>query len=134
MLKSFNLVAGTFAGLAPWLAVIAVLLLFVVFFGQRMGFFGQRINLPSGSVLVPSETEERTLEAFTLLPRDAIRAIDDPQFITADEAQSRGEMVPGEAVMALNINGEARAYPLNILSRHEIVNDTVGGVPVAVTF
>jgi Protein of unknown function (DUF3179) len=37
-------------------------------------------------------------------------------------------------VLALEINGDARAYPLAILMWHEIANDVVGGVPVAVTF
>ncbi len=41
---------------------------------------------------------------------------------------------PQEAVVALEINGDARAYPVQVLIWHEIVNDTVGGVPVAVTY
>jgi hypothetical protein len=43
-------------------------------------------------------------------------------------------MTPGERVIALEINGDARAYPINILSSHEIVNDVVGGQPVAITW
>ena len=39
-----------------------------------------------------------------------------------------------EPVVGRIINGKARAYPLRILTWHEIVNDTVGGVPVAVTW
>lgn len=65
-------------------------------------------------------------------PRDGIPSIDAPKFITQDEA---AEWLAGnEPVIALEINGDARAYPLQILIWHEIVNDTVGGVPVAVTF
>jgi hypothetical protein len=41
---------------------------------------------------------------------------------------------PDEQVLALSINGESRAYSVPLLSRHEIVNDVVGGVPVAVTW
>ena len=37
-------------------------------------------------------------------------------------------------MIAFTVNGESRAYPLQVLTWHEIVNDTVGGVPVAVTF
>ncbi len=67
-----------------------------------------------------------------VLPRDGIRAIDGPKFITSEEAEAwLGEVEP---VIALKINGEARAYPLQILTWHEIVNDVIGGVPVAVTF
>ncbi len=43
-------------------------------------------------------------------------------------------MTPTELVLGLSIDGDHRAYPLNLLSRHEIVNDTVGGEPVAVTW
>ncbi len=43
-------------------------------------------------------------------------------------------MLPTEFVIGLDLGGETRAYPVNILSRHEIVNDEVGGTPVTVTF
>ena len=43
-------------------------------------------------------------------------------------------MTPSERVIGVSINGESRAYPLNLLSRHEIVNDTVGGKAIAVTW
>ncbi len=65
-------------------------------------------------------------------PRDGIPPIDDPVFISQDEA---AEWLAGnEPVIALERNGDARAYPLQILTWHEIVNDTVGGDPVVVTF
>lgn len=65
-------------------------------------------------------------------PRDGIRSIDDPKFISPEDA---GEwLADNEPVIALEINGDARAYPLQIITWHEIVNDTVGDVPVVVTF
>jgi len=39
-----------------------------------------------------------------------------------------------EPVIALDVNGNARAYPLQLLTWHEIVKDTIGDTPVAVTF
>lgn len=65
-------------------------------------------------------------------PRDGIPSIDDPQFITAEEAS--GWLAENEPVVALALHGDARAYPLQILTWHEIVNDTVGGEPIIVTF
>ncbi len=65
-------------------------------------------------------------------PRDGIPSIDNPQFESVEEAQDR--VAGTEPVIALEIDGDARAYPLGILTRHEIANDTVGDVPVAVTF
>ena len=56
----------------------------------------------------------------------------DPIFVSQDEAADWLE--PQEPVIVFSLNGETRAYPLQILTWHEIVNDTVGGVPVAVTF
>ncbi len=63
--------------------------------------------------------------------KDGIPAIDDPSFIGVAEPNFLGELEP---VISLELNGEARAYPLQILTWHEIVNDTIGGQPVAVTF
>jgi hypothetical protein len=64
-------------------------------------------------------------------PKDGIPAIDDPQFVTVAEAT---DLADTEPVIGLTVNGDARAYPLRVLIWHEIVNDTVGGIPVAVTF
>ena len=79
-----------------------------------------------------SGTETRRLKIVTVLGRDGISAILDPEFIDANAAFP--DMAPDERVLGLSLNGDHRAYPLNLLSRHEIVNDTVGGVPVAVTW
>ncbi len=72
------------------------------------------------------------LQIVTLLPRDAIPAIDDPQFLTADEAN--GAYDDDELVLGVEFDGDARAYSIPLLSSHEIVNDTVGGVKIAVTW
>ena len=66
-------------------------------------------------------------------PRDGIPSIDKPKFVTVETAARNG-LADREAVIAVAINGDVRAYPLRILMWHEIVNDTVGGVPVSVTF
>ena len=65
-------------------------------------------------------------------PKDGIPAIDRPRFLGA-AAASRW-LDPREPVIVFEHGGEERAYPLQILIFHEIVNDTVGGAPVAVTF
>lgn len=65
------------------------------------------------------------------LPPDAIPAIDHPRFAPAASVHS---IAPDEPVLVVRLHGEARAYPLRVLVWHEIVNDTLDGVPVAVTF
>jgi hypothetical protein len=64
-------------------------------------------------------------------PPDGIPAIDAPVFEPADEA---GWLEDDEPVLSLTVGGETRAYPLQVMTWHEIVNDTVDGVPVAVTY
>jgi hypothetical protein len=65
-------------------------------------------------------------------PKDGIPAIDHPRFVTAEEAD--GWLEPQEPVILVQIGEDARAYPIQILMWHEIVNDNVGDVPVTVTF
>ena len=71
-------------------------------------------------------------EFLTLLKPDQIPPINSPSFITIEEAKST--YFEHEPVIALEINNEAKAYPLSVLMYHEIVNDTIGGVPIIATF
>ena len=65
-------------------------------------------------------------------PPDGIPPIDDPKFVSPEDADRW--LTGQEPVIALEIDGDARAYPLQIMIWHEIVNDVVGDVPVTVTF
>ncbi len=65
-------------------------------------------------------------------PKDGIPAIDEPQFTTVEAANAWLE--DQEPVILMEIGDVARAYPIQILTWHEIVNDTLDGVPVTVTF
>jgi len=66
------------------------------------------------------------------VPPDGIPPIDEPFF---DSLELAGQWLqPQSPVLALELEGMARAYPLAILTRHEIVNDVIGERPVAVTF
>jgi hypothetical protein len=64
-------------------------------------------------------------------PRDGIPSIDMPRFVPV---AGMSDLADTEPVIGLVLNGQARAYPLRVMIWHEIVNDTVGGVPVAVTY
>jgi len=65
-------------------------------------------------------------------PPDGIPPLERPFFL---DVVDHLDILPiEEAVVALEINGDARAYPVRALVWHEIVNDTVGGVPVSVTY
>ena len=66
--------------------------------------------------------------------KDGIPSIDAPSFVSVKEMLARDELAPQEPVIGLVVKGDARAYPLRILTWHEIVNDEIGGLPVAVTY
>lgn len=87
----------------------------------------------SGPTRTPVSSDKYSdLEIITLLPQDAIPAIDNPEFLTSAEADD--EYAPDELVIGVEFNGDARAYSISYLSRFEIVNDTVGGVALSVTW
>ena len=69
-------------------------------------------------------------DVHVVLPRDAIPAIWDPQFVAAADAD-----MPSDAeVIGVAFEGEAHAYSINLLDGHEIVNDVVGGRKIAATW
>ena len=85
--------------------------------------------------VVPSDFPEPLIDLAELRsggpPPDGIPPIDEPLFLNPDDVDF---LADNEPVLALEINGDARAYPVQILTWHEIVNDTVGGIPVSVTY
>jgi len=64
-------------------------------------------------------------------PPDGIRPIDEPCF---DEVAAVDWLQPQSPVMVVEVGDDRRAYPLAIMTQHEIVNDVIGGVPVVVTY
>ena len=64
-------------------------------------------------------------------PKDGIPAILEPKFVAPGNA---AYLEDSDDVIGLKIGNESKAYPIKILNWHEVVNDTIGGVPVAVTF
>ena len=97
--------------------------------------------LPTSTPASPQtpETTEETPDfrpgpedIITLLPYDAIKAILEPRLVDVEWANQ--QMTDLEQVIGVSIGGEHRAYPIYMLSSHEIVNDVVGGKPIAVTW
>ena len=64
-------------------------------------------------------------------PKDGIPAIWSPRFVAADEASF---VKDDDSIIGVNIDGEARAYPIKILNWHEVVNDRVADHPLAITY
>jgi hypothetical protein len=64
-------------------------------------------------------------------PKDGIPAVSNPTFVAAADALS---LRPEDRIIGVVIGDAARAYPLAILNYHEIINDSIGDTPVAVTY
>jgi hypothetical protein len=73
-------------------------------------------------------------------PKDLLPAMVDPGHISPDalgtgDMKGRGKyVVTNDRVIGVTIGGESRAYPVLVMNWHEVVNDTLGGVPIAVTY
>ncbi|MGE0431105.1 MAG: DUF3179 domain-containing (seleno)protein [Planctomycetota bacterium] len=83
---------------------------------------------------------DRAVLAASGQPKDGLAALVEPPHVTPDEVAALNEsmrghyLVSSDRVVGVTINGEARCWPIVILQWHEVVNDTVGGVPVLVCF
>lgn len=92
------------------------------------GFDLSTLHVPASQIATP------------MLHRDMLPRLDYPETLTAAQAwaaneEQRGKyLVSNDRVVGVAINGEARAYPISLLTVHEIINDTLGGVPIAVTY
>lgn len=106
----------------------------------RSQTIGDGLHVESYGFDLSNLTVERDLLVASGLCRDAQPTLNDPPFddITLIDEYGKSPwkaiVVSDDAVIGVSINGDARAYPIRYLNWHEIINDTVGGVPVAVTF
>ena len=73
-------------------------------------------------------------------PRDFLPSLDAPAVMRGadmlrwNEEHRTRYVVSNDRVAGVVVNGEARAYPLDVLNAHEVINDTLGGVPIAVSY
>jgi hypothetical protein len=63
--------------------------------------------------------------------RDDIQSVDAPRFASLEEATW---VLADNPVLGVSLGGEAHVYPVHLMERHQIVNDTLGGKPIAVTY
>ena len=97
---------------------------------------GEPINIPGTESTFSTDFSRYSVEADEILsggpPKDGIPSLTDPDFVSLESASAWiGAMEP----VILVVKGERKkAYPLQILMFHEIVNDTIGEIPIAVTY
>lgn len=96
----------------------------------------KRILLPAGAGHKPFDVTKHGVPLEEIIspgpPKDGIPSIDEPKFVNAREANRF--LRPESKVLAIAHGREAKAYPINILNWHEIVNDFVGGRAIKVTW
>jgi hypothetical protein len=113
-------------------AVVATVLIIPIFAGRGSGQLSPEFNL--ANPVVPPELIVRAMA------RDGVHALLEPATIGTTEVdrfneEERGKLlVTNDRVIGVTIGGEARAYPLRLMRWHEVVNDVVGGRPIAVTY
>ncbi len=94
--------------------------------------------LALGTVLSPLTAQDPFTEADydaqarRAAPRDAFPVLDNPDTVLNSEVGRR--LDADEMVIGLVVGGEARAYPIAVMGKHELANDVLGGVPVAVSW
>jgi hypothetical protein len=114
------------------IGLIALLIGYVLWIATAGTSFAPQETVVVNSNSARNATEEKSLDIVTLLGFDAIPSIQEPRFVDQNTANETYD--PDELVLGVEINGDARAYSVPLLSRHEIVNDVVGGKPIAVTW
>jgi Protein of unknown function (DUF3179) len=116
-------------------AVAGSILVIVAFWALNSDFLRSGGSPGASQIISPNDKGSKSIVPLDQIvsggpPRDGIPSIDNPKFVSAEDAG----LQDSDLVLGLNINGDIRAYPLKILVWHEIVNDEVGGTPVAVTY
>lgn len=87
---------------------------------------------PGWGLPLPRDLKIDGVPVITVLPKDAIPAIDRPEFVSVQEADRN--LQDDEPVLGVRRGAVARAYSLWQLNHHEIVNDQVGDLPLAITW
>lgn len=107
----------------------------VALVGFVVAFWGTweavRVDESTAPIAITPPESVSPSDIVTLFKHDSIRAIDNPNFESVEQGDKNFE--PDERVVEIINTSEARAYPIVILSSHEIVNAVVGLEPIAIT-
>ncbi len=71
---------------------------------------------------------------YQAVPRDGFPVFDNPDTLSAATAEADGMIYPRDPVIGVSLGGEAKAYPITVMGVHELGNDTIGGIPIAVSW
>jgi hypothetical protein len=115
--------------IGPWLSILCAIacLALVVYAWPRMH---GRLRRPAAVLCVLIAAAAAVLARFNVYEQLLFHPIPGPQF----EAAARSSLDPDDMVLALNLHGARRAYPIRQIAYHHIVNDTLGGIPIVATY
>jgi len=116
----------------PLLRIALLVLVFTALLPSAQGQMQNRRGVPYAW---KTDTSQRVIpleELQVVLPRRSFPTIDYPAFMAKNEGLKN--FYHKEPVIAVCIGGRAKAYPLNMLTTHEISNDTLAGVPLLATY
>lgn len=68
------------------------------------------------------------------VPRDAFPVFDNPELVSAAEADQEGLVRDDDPVIGISLDDAAKAFPIDIMGVHELGNDYIGDIPIAVTW
>jgi hypothetical protein len=71
---------------------------------------------------------------YQAVARDAFPVFNSPVMLTAADAERQGLIFDRDAVIGVAHGGEAKAYPITVMGVHELGNDTIAGIPIAVSW
>ncbi len=119
-------------------------------FPRQFGTRGNRLKEQNGRTLLwakgdPGSEESQWFDVTDIpldplkfqygIGKDTIAAIDDPLFVAVDDPRIEAQSITNDSrVIGYAVGEDARAYPIRIMDRHELVNDAVGGKPVTVAW
>ena len=113
--------------LAPGLTILcAVVVLAAACWAWRSSSRGARILFVLATLL--------TLPSIALARINIFEKMFHPNLSPAFDAASRVAVAPTDMVLAVTLAGQSRAYPIRTLGYHHIINDTLGGAPIAITY
>lgn len=122
-----------------WVALAAVVLTLIVGLVMIAPLLDRKPRTPDAGFDLAEPLVPRDLIALAM-NRDGVMVLSEPAMMDAAAVdrlnrEERGKMlVPDDRVIGVEIAGDARAYPLRLMRWHEVVNDVVGGEPIAITY
>lgn len=69
-----------------------------------------------------------------VLPKDSFPVLNNPKFVDIERAEKQKYVLDNDAVIGIAINGVVKAYQIKVMGVHELANDIIAGIPIAVTW